>query len=68
MRLVIGARDEDARRIGFDEGDKPPDWITRLRARGIEVEQDVAREEATSVLEAYARGGGPIYNSGNGAT
>ena len=67
-RLVIGARDEDARRIGFDEGDKPPDWISRLRARGIEVEQDVARAEATSVLEAYARSGGPIYNSGNGAT
>ena len=61
-RLVCGARDEDARRIGFDEGDKPSDWIGRLRTRGIEVVQDVSRSEATSVLEGYARAGGTIYN------
>ncbi len=61
-RLVCGARDEDARRIGFDEGDKPPDWIERLRKRGIEVIRDVSRIDATSVLEEYARAGGPIYN------
>ncbi len=61
-RLVCGARDEDARRIGFDEGDKPSDWIGRLRTRGIEVVQDVSRSEATSVLEGYALAGGPIYN------
>ena len=64
-RLVCGARDEDARRIGFDEGDKSPDWISQLNARGIEVVRDVARDQATSVLEEYARSGGPIYNSGN---
>jgi len=61
-RLVCGARDEDARRIGFDEGDKPADWIALLRARGIDVVQDVSRSEATAVLEDYARSGGPIYN------
>ena len=61
-RLVCGARDEDARRIGFDEGDKPSDWIGRLQTRGIEVVQDVARSEATAVLEGYARAGGTIYN------
>ena len=65
-RLVCGARDEDARRIGFDEGDKSPDWISQLNARGIEVVRDVARDQATSVLEEYARSGGPIYNSGDG--
>ena len=63
-RLVCGARDEDARRIGFDEGDKPPDWISLLRNRGIEVVQDVARAEATAVMQEYARSGGFIYNSG----
>jgi tRNA(Arg) A34 adenosine deaminase TadA len=26
-RLVCGARDEDARSIGFDEGEKVPYWI-----------------------------------------
>jgi tRNA(Arg) A34 adenosine deaminase TadA len=65
-RLVCGARDEDARRIGFDEGDKPTDWVGRLRQRGIEVVQDVFRTEATSVLEDYARSGGPIYNGRGG--
>ncbi len=61
-RLVCGARDEDARRIGFDEGDKPSDWIGCLRTRGIDVIQDVSRSEATAVLEGYARAGGTIYN------
>ena len=61
-RLVCGARDEDARRIGFDEGDKPADWIDLLTKRGIEVVQDVFRSEATAVLEGYARAGGTIYN------
>jgi tRNA(Arg) A34 adenosine deaminase TadA len=61
-RLVCGARDEDARRIGFDEGDKPSDWIGRLRTRGIDVVQDVYRAEVTSVLEEYALAGGTIYN------
>jgi tRNA(Arg) A34 adenosine deaminase TadA len=63
-RLVCGARDEDARRIGFDEGDKPTNWIANLERRGIEVVRDVARAEATSVLEDYARSGGMIYNGG----
>lgn len=61
-RLICGARDEDARRIGFDEGDKPADWIGLLGRRGIEVVQDVFRSEATAVLEGYARAGGTIYN------
>lgn len=64
-QLVCGGRDEDARRIGFDEGDKPHDWIEHLRTRGIEVVRDVSRTEAVSVLEDYARSGGIIYNSGD---
>lgn len=63
-RLVCGAREEDARRIGFDEGDKPTNWIGRLRTRGIEVVEDVSRAEATAVLKDYARRGGTIYNAG----
>lgn len=64
-RLVCGARDEDARRIGFDEGDKPTDWIERLQTRGIQVVRDVSRAEVVSVLEDYVRIGGIIYNSGD---
>lgn len=61
-RLVSGARDEDARAIGFDEGDKPTGWADALRRRGIEVHEDVRRDEAVEVLRSYARNGGLIYN------
>jgi len=62
-RLAIGAREEDARAVGFDEGNRPSDWVDGLRRRGIEVIEDVLRAEAVSVLRDYAAGGGPIYNS-----
>jgi len=61
-RVVCGARDEDARAVGFDEGDKHPDWPERLRARGIEVVRDVRREEAAEIMRRYAAAGGVIYN------
>ena len=62
-RVVCGARDEDARRIGFDEGSKPIDWIGSLEGRGIVVLRDVLREQARAVLEQYADSGGLIYNT-----
>ena len=40
-RLVCGARDEDARSIGFDEGPKLKNWIHELEVRGIEVRRAV---------------------------
>jgi tRNA(Arg) A34 adenosine deaminase TadA len=60
--LVCGARDADARRIGFDEGPKPPDWAGALESRGISVVQDVLREQAAAVLTEYRDQGGLIYN------
>lgn len=65
-RMVCGARDEDARAIGFDEGDKPGQWSEQLKSRGIEVVMDVRRQEAVAVLLAYTQAGGVIYN-GRGA-
>ena len=64
--LVCGARDEDARAVGFDEGVKPEAWIGSLADRGITVERDVLREEAAGVLQEYAALGGEIYNSRRG--
>lgn len=61
-RLVIGARDEDVRSVGFDEGAKRAHWVDDLSQRGIEVVRDVLRAEAKHVLEAYVTRGGPIYN------
>jgi len=64
QRLVCGAQDEDARRIGFDEGPKLSDWQDALENRGIRVARDVLRKEAVEVLDLYVRLGGPIYNAG----
>ncbi len=66
-RLVCGAREEDARAIGFDEGPKTPDWVASLEQRGISVARDVCRDEASAVLRYYAEKGGMIYNARQGA-
>ena len=62
--VACGARDEDARSIGFDEGAKPPDWVRSLESRGINVIRDVLREQAKAVLLEYGERGGLIYNPG----
>lgn len=60
--LACGARDSDARSVGFDEGNKPPNWVSDLVDAGIRVSRDVLRERATAVLQSYASSGGAIYN------
>ena len=62
-QIVCGARDEDARAIGFDEGPKPENWIQALEDRGISVVKDILREQAKEVLKDYHKTGGLIYNS-----
>ena len=64
--LVCGARDEDARAVGFDEGAKMAEWVGSLEERGISVELGVLRDEAVAVLREYAERGGEIYNSRQG--
>jgi tRNA(Arg) A34 adenosine deaminase TadA len=61
--LVCGARKRDAEAAGFDEGDKPGQWVRSLQRRGIEVERGVLRSEAAEVLTYYRDNGGPIYNA-----
>ena len=60
--VVCGARDEDARNIGFDEGEKPKKWIKSLAVRGIRVTRDVLRDKAKTILQQYVDEGGIIYN------
>lgn len=62
VSLVCGAREEDAREIGFDEGDKPTDWPATLQQRGITVYRDICAPQARAVLKEYRDQGGPIYN------
>ena len=61
--LVCGARDEDARAVGFDEGAKMAEWVGSLEERDISVELGVLHDEAVAVLQEYAERGGEIYNS-----
>ena len=60
--LVCGARDEDARSVGFDEGAKPAEWASDLEAAGISVERDVLRTAAAALLIGYVESGGIVYN------
>lgn len=62
-RVITGAIDYDARKIGFDEGPKIKEWKTELEKRGIVVISDVKREKAAKVLLNYSLQGGKIYNS-----
>lgn len=64
--LSCGARDEDARAIGFDEGPKHPHWIKELKNRGISVDRDICRDEAREILNGYAEAEGVIYNARQG--
>ena len=60
--LAWGALKEDAERAGFDEGDKPSDWVASLERRGISTHGGVLREEAAAVLDHYAHRDGHIYH------
>ena len=60
--IVCGARDEDARNIGFDEGEKPKQWIEALEKRSIKVTRDILRDKSKAVLQQYIDEGGIIYN------
>lgn len=60
-KVICGARDEDARAIGFDEGAKPEQWEKTLVDRGIKVSLNVLRDEAKDILIRYHESGGLIY-------
>ncbi len=62
-KVVTGAREADARKIGFDEGPKLKTWKKALEKRGIATLCDVERKAAARVLNDYAAQGGKIYNS-----
>ena len=63
--LICGARKKDAEAAGFDEGDKPEQWVRSLQRRGIVVQCSVQRAAAADVLAHYRDNGGAIYNAGS---
>ena len=64
--LICGARKQDAEAAGFDEGDKPGQWVKSLQRRDIAVERGVLRSDAAAVLAFYRDSGGSIYNASHG--
>jgi hypothetical protein len=61
--IIWGAGKDDAEEAGFDEGDKPADWVESLERRGISTRGGVLHEEARAVLMRYAqREGAIIYH------
>jgi tRNA(Arg) A34 adenosine deaminase TadA len=64
--LICGARKKDAEAAGFDEGDKPDQWVRALQQRGIVVQCSVLKAEAAKVLTHYRDSGGAIYNASPG--
>jgi tRNA(Arg) A34 adenosine deaminase TadA len=61
-RVVWSATREDADSIDFDEGPVFNASYDYLRARGIQFDGGVLRDEGRAVLELYGERGGTIYN------
>ncbi len=65
--LVIAGSDHQLEQItGFDEGPMHPDWKEELRKRGIQVTDDLLRDEACDVFRAFRASGRPVYNGRQG--
>ena len=65
--LVIAGSDPAMEAItGFDEGPLPADWRDELAKRGIELIEDVLRDEALADFRSFAASGGPVYNGRQG--
>ena len=64
--LTCGTRASDACSIGFDEGEKPSDWVQALERRGIAVHQDIGHDNGVALLKEYAQNGGVLYNGRQG--
>lgn len=65
--VVAGDGPELEQITGFDEGPVHPDWRRELEKRGIEVIQDVLREEALDVYRAFAASRSLVYNARQGS-
>ena len=61
-QVVWSATREDAGSLDFDEGPVFNASYDYLRARGIEFDGGVLREEGRAVLDLYGARGGTIYN------
>ncbi len=65
--LVIAGSDDAVEKItGFDEGPIHPSWVDEFKKRGIDVLDNVLRDEACAVFQEFAESGSPVYNGRGG--
>jgi hypothetical protein len=64
--VIAGSGPELERITGFDEGPIHPEWRRELARRGIEVIEDVLRDEALAVYREFAASGALVYNARGG--
>jgi len=66
--LVIAGDGPELEEItGFDEGPVHPEWRSELERRGIELVEDVLREEAIEVYKEFSASREFVYNARLGA-
>lgn len=65
--VIAGAGPELEEITGFDEGPVHPEWRAELAKRGIELVEDVLREQALAGYRAFAAGRHLVYNPRGGA-
>lgn len=64
--VIAGSGPELESITGFDEGPIHPEWPQQLAKRGIEVVNNVCREEALSVYKLFAVSNNLVYNARQG--
>lgn len=64
--VIAGSGPELEQITGFDEGPIHPEWDKELAKRGIEVVDNVLRDEALAVYRDFAASGALVYNGRQG--
>lgn len=64
--VIAGSGPELEEITGFDEGPIHPDWRAELERRGIEVVDDLLRDEAVAVFRDFAASDSYVYNARQG--
>ena len=59
--LLYAASGDEARAVGFDEGDKLPEWAQSLEKRGVRVVGPMLEEDAREPFRLYQEKDGKIY-------
>lgn len=64
--VIAGSGPELEAITGFDEGPIHPNWKAELERRGIEVVDDVLRDDAVAVFRDFAASDSYVYNARQG--